>query len=237
MSILLKALEKSEKNVDYFALDLSLSELDRTLSEDKTAYKHVHCHGLLGTYDDALAWLKKAENVTRPKCILWMGSSIGNLNRTEAAEFLKDFADILRGQDTMLIGVDACQDKTKVYHAYNDKEGKTHDFVLNGLDHANRLMGYDVFKKGDWKVIGEYDEEAHRHQAFYSPMHDVVLEGTVVRAGEKIRIEESYKYSSQQSDELWQAAGLIQRAKFGDNASQYCKSQLAMTLSAYQFFV
>jgi len=187
-------------------------------------YKHVHCRGLFGTYDDGLAWLTKPENLRRPKCVLWMGSSIGNLKRLEAADFLKGFSKILRGQDTMLIGIDACQDRDKVFHAYNDREGKTHEFVLNSLSHANKLSGREIFRKGDWKVIGEYDEESGRHQAFISPVRDVMVEGVPVEAGERIRIEESYKYSLLQSTELWEKAQLVPQARFGDDLNQYRKS-------------
>ena len=195
----------------------------------------MRCHGLLGTYDDGLAWLKETAILGRPKCILWMGSSIGNIDRTEAAEFLKGFSDVLRDQDAMLIGIDACQESDKVYHAYNDKQGTTHEFILNGLVHANKLMGKEVFKRDDWKVIGEYDEMAGRHQAFCSPIRDVVVEETLIRAGEKIRIEESYKYSLLQSQELWQRAGLMVRARFGNRSDEYRKliSCYALILSLF----
>ena len=152
-----------------------------------------------------------------------MGSSIGNFNRTEAADFLKGFSDVLRGQDSMLIGIDACQENDKVYHAYNDKQGTTHEFILNGLVHANKLMGKEVFRKDDWKVVGEYDEVAGRHQASYSPVREVLVEGTLIRVGEKIRVEESYKYSLLQSNELWQSAGLMVRARFGNRSDEYRK--------------
>lgn len=153
-----------------------------------------------------------------------MGSSIGNLDRTEAATFLKGFSEVLGEQDSMLIGVDACQDKDKVYDAYNDKQGKTHEFILNGLSHANRLAGAEIFVKDDWKVIGEYDEEAGRHQAFVTPVKNVVVE-TLINAGERVRIEESYKYSPLQSKNLWRAAGLFPRARFGDISDQYRESK------------
>ena len=187
-------------------------------------YKHVRCHGLLGTYDDGLAWLKKPEHLERPKCILWLGSSIGNLDRKEAAHFLSQFSPILRAQDTMLIGIDACKDKDKVFHAYNDKDGKTHDFILNGLLRANTIMGQEIFRKDFWKVIGEYDEEAGRHQAFVVPLKDVAVGTAVIRAGEKVRIEESYKYSLPQSAELWDNAGLVPKARFGNRVNQYRRS-------------
>ena len=204
-------------------MDLSQPELERTLSAVDGIYKHVHFNGLLGTYDDGLAWLKKTANTGKSKWILWIGSSIGNLDRIEAAEFLQGFSDVLQDRDSMLIGIDACQESDRVYHAYNDERGTTHQFVLNGLMHANKLMGKEVFRKDDWKVIGEYDETAGRHQAFCSPVRDVMVEETLIRAGEKIRIEESYKYSLLQSNELWQHAGLQVQARFGNRTNDYRK--------------
>lgn len=180
--------------------------------------------------------MRKTANLRKPKFILWMGSSIGNLDRTEAADFLRGFLAVLQGQDSMLIGMDACQESDKVYHAYNDKRGTTHKFILNGLMHANKLMGKEVFRKEDWKVVGEYDEVAGRHQAFYSPVRDVMVEGTLIRAGEKIRVEESYKYSLLQSNELWQRAGLMVQARFDNRINQYRKLVFHYTRSFFPFF-
>lgn len=190
----------------------------------------MRCHGLFGTYDDGLAWMKETAKLGIPKCILWMGSSIGNLERTEAVDFLRGCSEVLQGQDSMLIGIDACHESDKVYRAYNDKRGTTHEFILNGLKHANKLMGKEVFREDDWKVMGEYDEVARRHQAFYTPVRDVVVEGTLIRAGEKIRVEESYKYSLLQSDELWQRAGLMVQARFGNRINDYRKLAIFLTL-------
>ena len=219
----------------YYALDLSQAELERTLAAVHGLYQHVQCHGLLGTYEDGLAWLKTLENPNQPKCILWMGSSIGNLNRTEAADFLRDFSSTLGPRDTMLISVDACQDKDVVFHAYNDGQGKTHEFILNGLMHANRLMGKEIFRKDDWRVIGEYDVEAGRHQAFVTPVRDVVVENALIKAGEKVRIEESYKYSLYQSTMLWRDAGLLSKARFGNRTDQYREFPAAASSNRCQF--
>ena len=222
----MQAFERARKDIDYYALDLSRPELERTLAEVEGKFQHVRCHGLLGTYDHGLAWLKRPENLQKPKCILWMGSSIGNLSPTEAADFLKGFSGILGDEDSMLIGVDSCQDKDRVYHAYNDKEGTTLEFYYNGLINANKLFGKEIFSRADWKVIGEYDEDACRHQAFYSPVRDVVVEDISIKAGEKIKFEESYKYSLLQSNELWQRAGLMPQAIFGNRLDDYRKCVL-----------
>ena len=218
----MQALERAQKDVDYFALDLSIPELERTLQAvPKGIYEHVCCYGLHGTYDDGLEWLKQPENINRPKCILFLGSSIGNFSRQEAAEFLKSFTPVIGEGDSMLIGVDACQNKDKVFHAYNDKEGTSHEFLRNGLTHANTLLGKEVFKQQDWEVIGEYDEVAGRHQAFYSAVKDIDIEDVHFQAGERVRVEESYKYSPSQSSQLWQDAGLAPGAVFGNGAGDY----------------
>lgn len=52
--------------------------------------------------------------------ILWLGSSVGNFDRQEAVEFLKNV--ILAPGDTMLIGIDNCDDKAKIEEAYNDPQ-------------------------------------------------------------------------------------------------------------------
>lgn len=219
---MLQALERAQKAVDYFALDLSLPELERTLQAvPKGIYEYVRCYGLHGTYDDGLEWLKQPEHNNRPKCILFLGSSIGNFTPQEAAEFLKSFTPVVGEWDSMLIGVDACQDKDKVFHAYNDREGTTHAFVRNGLAHANVILGKEAFKQQDWEIIGEYDEAAGRHQAFYSAVRDIDIEGVLIRAGERVRVEESYKYSLCQSSQLWEDAGLAPRAIFGNSAGDY----------------
>lgn len=76
VSILLRALDALGKDIDYYALDLSEKELRRTL-EQLPAFHHVRCHGLLGTYDDGLEWLKSSEHGSRTKCVMSLGSSIG----------------------------------------------------------------------------------------------------------------------------------------------------------------
>ncbi|KAG9703060.1 hypothetical protein KCU60_g6811, partial [Aureobasidium melanogenum] len=129
--ILLDALDRKGKNVSYYALDVSETELQRTLAEvPQGTFKHVQCHGLLGTYDEGLEWLKKPENAHRSRTILSLGSSIGNFSRDEAAKFLTQFSETLHPNDTLLLGLDACTDADKVYHAYNDREGLTHEFIL-----------------------------------------------------------------------------------------------------------
>ena len=224
INILLQALDRAGKDVDYYALDLSLPELQRTLAAvPSQAFKNVRCHGLYGTYDDGLDWLSWPENRERPKLVMSMGSSIGNFDRNEASAFVKSFSDILRPCDMLLIGIDGCQDEQRVYHAYNDSLGKTEEFYRNGLVHANRLLCQEVFKQCEWDVVGEYDVKLGCHQAFISPKHSFVRGGFSFDAGERIQIEKSYKYNESQQSQLWMDANLKVEASFTDRTGGLCK--------------
>jgi EasF-like predicted methyltransferase len=222
VNILLQAIDRLGKDVEYYAVDLSLPELKRTFSEIPTeGYKHVKCFGLYGTYDHALEWLKSSRVAAKPKTILWLGSSMGNFKRDEVPPFLAGFRDALQPGNTMLIGIDSCKDAKRVYHAYNDKDNVTHDFTLNGLKHANRIMEKDIFTLDDWEAIGEYDEVAGRHHAFVAPLKDVVVDGVSIAKGERVRIEESYKYSREEINRLWEVAGLIENTVYSNSRGDY----------------
>ena len=197
-------------------------ELQRTFSEiSPENFKYVGLHGLHGTYDDALLWLKKPENHTRPTVVLSMGSSIGNFDRPDAAAFLGSFSKVLSPSDFLLIGLDACKDPERVYKAYNDSQGTTRQFYENGLSHANTILGFEAFKPDEWEIITGFDSIKGRHKACYSSKVDVNIKGISIRKGEKLLFEEAYKYDRAERDELCRNAGLISMVEFGNLTDNY----------------
>lgn len=222
IKILLDELDRTGKSVDYYALDLSLSELQRTFAEVSVDdFNHVGLHGLHGTYDDALAWLKDPQNRKRPTVILTLGSSIGNFDRSAAAEFLTQYSKLLGPSDMLVVGLDGCKDPERVHKAYNDSQGITRRFYENGLRHANTVLGYEAFKPDEWEVITGYDSVKGCHQAAYSPRTDVTINGIFLPKGERFGFEEAYKYSPEERDQLWRSAGLIHCAEFGNSSGDY----------------
>ncbi|KAJ5690496.1 hypothetical protein N7462_004888 [Penicillium macrosclerotiorum] len=222
IEILLRECERAEKRVDYYALDLSLVELRRTFSEiSPQSFTYVGFHGLHGTYDDALAWLQNPENRTTPTVVMSMGSSIGNFDRSGAAEFLGSFSRVLGPSDMLLIGLDACKDPAKVYKAYNDSQGTTLQFYKNGLAHANAVLGFEAFKPDVWEVLTDYDIHEGRHQACYSPKVDVIIEDITIPRGERLVFEEAFKYDQDERDALFRGARLIPQAEFGNSTNDY----------------
>jgi L-histidine Nalpha-methyltransferase / hercynylcysteine S-oxide synthase len=222
---LLRALDHLGVSLDYFALDLCLTELQRSLSIlCSEGFSYVHCHGLLGTYDDLRAWVQLPENVQRSKCIVSLGSSIGNFTPHEAVEFLSGYAEILRRRkppseehqlqpkSLFIIGLDSCKSAETIHRAYNDLGGVNARFHMNSLEHANQVLGYKAFRIEEWTVRGEWDERARCFNHSLVPLRDVMFEGVCLKAGEKVHISHSHKYDAMQKSRLWQQAGLRELA-------------------------
>lgn len=239
------------ERIDYFALDLEYGQLDSTLkqlaekesdsitldrktSTGADASHKIHARGICASYDEALPALKSGKvdkamsddtsvsNIDKRQCILFLGSSIGNYSRDEAVDFLRKLADeAMAVGDTLLIGVDSCDDKTLIETAYNDPKGVTGDFILNGIDHANRILGGNAgLRKEDFEYVARYNNGEGRHEAYLKATKDVDVkheaESVSVKQGELIAIERSYKYTVDEANALFAASGLRIVRKWAD---------------------
>jgi len=71
-------LDRLGKKIDYYALDLDRSELQRTLDMVTGDLKNVRYNGLHGTYEDGRAWLRSAKEVKdRPVSAQHVGRASG----------------------------------------------------------------------------------------------------------------------------------------------------------------
>jgi L-histidine Nalpha-methyltransferase len=147
---------------------------------------------------------------TMPRVGFFPGSTIGNFEPDDAAEFLRRAGLLLGAGSLFLIGVDLVKAPEILHRAYNDAEGVTAKFNLNLLARINRELGAD------------FDLAAFEHQALYNgersriEMHLVSTkrqkvgicgEGIEFRAGETIHTENSYKYSITSFQALAHASG------------------------------
>ena len=205
------------RSIDYYALDLSCLEIQRSLDAiSRCEFRYVRCHGLFGTYEDASSWLQSPENVGRPKCLFSLGSSIGNLEEGDAVTFLSGLAEVLRNGNhpqkhprplsSIVIGVDSCSSRDRVSRAYDDASGLNAKFLLNALVHANSLLGREVFRDKNWTVRGEWSDGCHIQ--YLVPLTDVDFDSIHLKAGAKVHVVQSKKYDTGARKRLWEKAGL-----------------------------
>jgi len=147
---------------------------------------------------------------SRPRVGFFPGSTIGNFEPQDAAEFLRQAGRILGSGATMIIGVDRIKDEALLNAAYDDAAGVTAQFNLNVLRRMNRELG------------GDFDLSTFRHRAFYNAtdhrieMHLESLKAQTVTVaeqsftfakGETIHTENSYKYTVESFRALAESAG------------------------------
>jgi 4-dimethylallyltryptophan N-methyltransferase len=218
----LEALEASKKNISFYALDLSFSELQSTLkSFPYKQFNFVKIAALHGTFEDGVHWLKSNPEVQdRPHCLLLFGLTVGNYSRLNASSFLQSIAKgalaVSPAESSIILSLDSCKVPNKVLRAYN-AEGVV-PFALASLDYGNTLFSPDkrvnqVFQPRDWHFLSEWNYMLGRHEASLitkgkevrlgSPLNDIVI-----GKHEKVRFGCSYKYDLDERQELFGSAGL-----------------------------
>ncbi|TPX65133.1 hypothetical protein SpCBS45565_g05383 [Spizellomyces sp. 'palustris'] len=230
---ILSAIERQKKrNVTYYAVDLSESSLRESLGPLTLAFSTINFVGLLGCYEDSIQYIRNTIPSTTPKTYLWLGSSIGNLNRTEAAAFLRHICDDgMQIGDTFLCGIDRRNEPQKIALAYNDTKGVTREFILNGLDHVNAIFGAHVFDRSAFEYVSIYNQVEGRHEAYYRSLKKQVIGlrdnsaasnfNVILEEGELINVEYSYKYAREEVDELVEQGRFYNVGKWTDAKEMY----------------
>ncbi|KAI6161859.1 histidine-specific methyltransferase [Pisolithus thermaeus] len=230
-ALILDALEAQEKNVTYFALDLDKPELLRTLAELSSRYTHVSLAGLWGTYDDGCTWLKQIND--RPRIILWLGSSVGNMTRKEAGQFVRTFGDVLGPRDRFIIAIDSRYHKVdNIRAAYNDRTGVTRRFALNALSNLNDLFNADVVDVSCFDYNPYYNEILGRNEAYFRCRKETQVRvpsetSILIHEGEYIRFAFSHKYDRVEKQLLWTAAGACPVQEWGSQGGDYTLTMLS----------
>ena len=77
-------------------------------------------------------------------CLVFLGSTIGNLNPAETDAFLDASPRALAPDDSFLLGIDLVKDVRVLEAAYDDARGLERRFTQNLFARMNRELGTDV---------------------------------------------------------------------------------------------
>ena len=201
-------LEAADRHTIYRPIDVSSSALEICERELGSLLRvdPVHADWFEGL--SAIARERSAE----PLLLLFLGSSIGNLERASVVPFLQAIRKTLRSDDCFLIGFDLVKDVERMITAYDDPTGVTAAFNLNLLGRINR------------ELQGEFDLRSFAHEARWNEdarrieMHLVSSKAQWVyvgeletafffEAGETIWTESSHKFLREEVTEIAAAAG------------------------------
>src|SRR4030095_15433687 len=79
----------------------------------------------------------------RRKVLMFLGSNIGNFQRTQAVDFFMQLRAVMNPNDRLFIGFDMQKDPRVIVAAYDDPQGVTAAFNLNLLRRINSEVGAD----------------------------------------------------------------------------------------------
>jgi L-histidine N-alpha-methyltransferase len=221
---LLAALLERQGRVLYAPLDISPAALRSCAADLLPSLPGLELRAIVGTYDDGLSRL--ADLVPGPRLLLWLGSSIGNLEREEAAAFLGRIRAAMGAGDRLLLGVDRKKDRRILERAYNDAAGVTARFDENLLVRIDRELG-GHFHRASFRHRAIWNEEAGRiemHLASTRPQTvriDALDLEVAFAEGETIHTESSHKYAPEEIDALAAAARLVPLRRFEDGEGRF----------------
>lgn len=206
--ILLRSLLRRQFKVNYYPLDVSAAALQIAKDEVERELESVRVHPHVGDFED-LAFLK---HQAPPRLVLYIGSSIGNLERDHAISLLRNIATHLSSGDQLLLGADLVKDSEILHAAYNDGAGVTASFNKNLLVRINRELGAH-FEPDTFSHISFWNQAASRMELH---LESVIPQSVRIDAldtvlhfhqGERIHTENSYKYTLERLENLLNHGG------------------------------
>jgi uncharacterized SAM-dependent methyltransferase len=163
--------------------------------------------------------------------VLFLGSTIGNFDRSAGEDFLREVRDILQAGDALLLGTDLEKDVATQIRAYADPAGVTAAFNLNLLARMNRELGAD-FDLAYFAHEARWNPDARRiemhlrsvrTQSVKIPAANLQI---TFRQGETIWTESSHKYRAEEVLQMAQRTGFTCDGQWIDNEWPFAQNLL-----------
>lgn len=137
---LLRAYADGATPVRYVPVDVSASILRVARERIEREFHSVEVQGVHGEYARAFPLLTRYD----PAMLVFLGSTIGNLDRSEALQFWTAVAEAAPPGGYVLLGADLVKDRSVIEAAYNDAAGVTAQFTKNLFARMNRELGSGI---------------------------------------------------------------------------------------------
>jgi L-histidine N-alpha-methyltransferase len=220
--LLLQAAVRKQKAVTYHAIDVSESALSEAQSTIQSSMPEVKVETRVGDYTEGLGEIESAGR----RLVLYIGSSIGNFEPTDAAQLLTGLRRQLSKGDKLLLGVDHVKDRTTLRLAYDDAAGVTAAFNLNLLTRINRELGGNFnLRRFRHRVLWNHERsrmEMHLESLLAQQVSIPALELEIrLQRGETIHTENSYKFTADSVTELMERGGFAVEKQWTDRKAWF----------------
>jgi len=206
---LLSAFARGQMRVKYFPVDISPAALDDARKRIRRDCPPVVVRPIVADFSHGFGFLR---NIRERKLVLYLGSSIGNFDWSDAVAMLKSVRDQLSTGDALLLGTDMVKSPGILVPAYDDSKGVTPEFNKNILVRLNRELGGD-FDLNSFRHVAEWNPFASRMEIYLESERDQTVTfsnlNLTIRfdAGERIHTENSYKYTLQMIGQMLSVSG------------------------------
>ena len=228
----IEALLKRQGVLEYWPIDVSRTALEASCSRLAQEHDGLRVKGYAGDYRDAFRafpprGLEPAERVL----VLFLGSSIGNVEPDEARALLRLVRSWLVPGDGILLGTDLVKPEERMIPAYDDALGVTAAFNLNLLVRINRELGggfeLDRFRH---RAVWNADESRIEMHIVSECAQSVAIDGLGLEIafapGEPIVSEVSYKFDEERVARLAGATGFVLHRRWSDAAGHFASNLL-----------
>lgn len=195
--------------VSYVPIDISKEHLLNAAKQIAEAYPHIEVLPVCADYTQPFDIPPSIRPASR-QVAYFPGTTIGNLHPPEAITFLKMVRQKCGPHGGLLLAVDLKKASQIIEQAYNDSQGIIADFNKNILNSINHTFGTD-FRPEQFDREAIYNENLGRMEMYLisSQTQTVHLDNDAFefKAGERIWMDYSYKYSLNEFAQLASRAG------------------------------
>ena len=227
---LLDAWTACDTRATYVAVDICEPVVVASGEALRRDYPRLDVHGVAGSYEQALPWLRSLS----PVVLTFLGSTIGNFDDAELDEFLARVAASLSPGDHLLLGIDLVKDVATLEAAYDDAAGVTAEFTRNLFVRMNRELGTTIDPESV-EHVAHWNDRRERIDIFARFTKETWIDlpslGTCFRIapGEAVQTEISRKFRADEMMLRVSRHGFVPVEVFTDDGERFASLLLRRT--------
>lgn len=174
-AVLIEHFLKQGVDFTYSPIDISQEANDALSAKFREKFPDLRINPHTGDYFKVLSSLRNGSS--RTKILMFLGSNIGNFQRSQAVDFFRQLRGVMNPGDRLFVGFDMQKDPRVIVSAYDDPQGVTAAFNLNLLRRINRELG------------GDFNLDTFSHYAQYRPVECAARSFLISREKQTVTIK------------------------------------------------